>query len=301
LKFLNAILAFILMQTSYGQSPLGLSWSELDSYLDNQGKIILTDTLASNRADAAKNIASAFETYLTDKSTFSKKFVTSKFFSILYPADSSFRIITGQHFVNDNEYRYYGGIQYAKGGYTAFTDRSYENNEEGTNYDELRADEWQGALYYKLFDCKIKSEPYYLLLGFNGYQFFNKRKIIDVLSFDVNGQPIFGKDVFLPDSTDNGDTELRYIFTHSADVSMKLNFDPAENMIVLDHLMQMKAIYDGQGETSVPDGSYEGFKYKKGKWQHVSVLAQKSLDNIEVKPILNGDREINIFGKNKGK
>jgi len=82
---------------------------------------------------------------------------------------------------------------------------------------------------------------------------------------------------------------------------MKLNFDPAENMIVLDHLMQMKAIYDGQGETSVPDGSYEGFKYKKGKWQHVSVLAQKSLDNIEVKPILNGDREINIFGKNKGK
>jgi hypothetical protein len=98
LKFLNAILAFILMQTSYGQSPLGLSWSELDSYLDNQGKIILTDTLASNRADAAKNIASAFETYLTDKSTFSKKFVTSKFFSILYPADSSFRIITGQHF-----------------------------------------------------------------------------------------------------------------------------------------------------------------------------------------------------------
>jgi len=89
LKLLNVILAFILVQTSYGQPPLGLAWSELDSYLDNQGKIILTDTLASNRADAAKNITSAFETYLSDKNTFSKKFVISKFFSILYPADSS--------------------------------------------------------------------------------------------------------------------------------------------------------------------------------------------------------------------
>lgn len=276
-----------------------LNWSELDLLLSDQGKILLTDTIAENRNNAAEKIKSYFEEYLQDPATFKKKFSAANFFSVQYPADSSFRIITGQHFVNDNEYRYYGGIQQAKGGFIAFTDRSYENDAEGNSYAELRADEWQGALYYKMFDCKYKGDPYYLLLGFNGYNFFNKRKIIDVLSFDSNGQPVFGKDVFLPDSTDRGDTEIRYIYTHSADVSMKLNYDANEGMIVLDHLMPMKEIYKGQGETAVPDGSYEGYKYKKGKWQHVSVLSQKSLDNIEVKPVLKNQKGTNIFGKGK--
>ncbi len=276
-----------------------MNWDEMDTYLSSQGKILLADTLAVSRKEAFESINQVFNSYLADNSTFTNKFIKSNFFSILYPEDSSFRIFSGQYFVSDNEYRYYGGIQYKKGGFTPFVDRSYENDEQGISYDELRADEWQGALYYKLFNCKYKNEDYYLLLGYNGYQFFNKRKIIEVLSFDSNNQPIFGKDVFLPDSTDRGDTEMRYIYTHSADVSMKLNYDPNEKMIVLDHLMPMKAIYEGQGDTMVPDGSYEGYKYKKGKWQHVSVLAQKALDNIEVKPVLKNEKGTNIFGKNE--
>ena len=177
MKYLSAILFLVLVTSSLFSQDKKMTWEEMDIYLAGQGKILLTDTLASKRQAAMTKVNEIFSTYLNDNVTFSHKFVKSNFFSVLYPADSSFRIITGQHFVNDNEYRYYGGIQYKKGGYTAFTDRSYENEEQGISYDELRADEWQGALYYKMFDCKYKGEPYYLLLGFNGYQFFNKRKI----------------------------------------------------------------------------------------------------------------------------
>jgi len=276
-----------------------LTWDQIDRSLAEEGKIILADTNAANRQAAVDRVMSLFTTELQDAATFRNKFTQASFFSVLYPADSSFRILTGQHFVNDNEYRYYGGIQRSSGGFIPFTDRSYENDEEGIAYEELHADEWQGALYYRLFDCKLKGEPYYLLLGYNSYKFFQRRKIMDVLSFDENNQPVFGKDVFLPDSTDRGETQLRYIYTHSADVSMKLNYDKNEGIIVLDHLMPVKEIFKGQGETAVPDGSYEGYKYKKGKWQHISVLSQKSLDNIEVRPVLKDQKGTNIFGRSR--
>lgn len=273
------ILDFCLITCLQAQS---MTWEQYDEKLSEMGKIILSDTNSMERKAAVEYVTDFFNTQLQDPSTFKKKFVKSDFFSVLYPADSSFRILTGQHFVNDNEYRYYGGIQKASGGFIPFTDRSYENLAESLTNEELRANEWQGALYYRLFDCKLKGDKYYLLLGYNAHSFFNKQKIIEVLSFDQDGRPLFGKDVFVRDSTDYGDDRLRYIYTYSADVAMKLNYDDEEKIIVLDHLVPMQEIFVGQGETSVPDGTYEGFRYKRGRWRHISFLPQRFMKESEM-------------------
>jgi len=273
------ILDFCLVACLHAQP---MSWEQYDEKLSEMGKIILSDTNSMERKAAVEYVTDFFNTQLQDPSTFKKKFVKSDFFSVLYPADSSFRILTGQHFVNDNEYRYYGGIQKASGGFIPFTDRSYENLAESVTNEELRADEWQGALYYRLFDCKLKGDKYYLLLGYNAHSFFNKQKTIEVLSFDQDGRPLFGKDIFVRDSTDYGDDRLRYIYTYSADVAMKLNYDNEEKIIVLDHLVPMQEIFVGQGETSVPDGTYEGFRYKRGRWRHISFLPQRFMKESEM-------------------
>lgn len=273
------ILDFYIITCLQAQS---MTWEQYDEKLSEMGKIILSDTNSMERKAAVEYVTDFFNTQLQDPSTFKKKFVKSDFFSVLYPADSSFRILTGQHFVNDNEYRYYGGIQKASGGFIPFTDRSYENLAESVINEELRADEWQGALYYRLFDCKLKGDKYYLLLGYNAHSFFNKQKTIEVLSFDQDGRPLFGKDVFVRDSTDYGDDRLRYIYTYSADVAMKLNYDDEEKIIVLDHLVPMQEIFVGQGETSVPDGTYEGFRYKRGRWRHISFLPQRFMKESEM-------------------
>lgn len=267
----------------FGLHAQNTTWEQYDEELSTMGKIILTDTNSTERKAAVEHVNDLFNTLLQDPATFKKKFVKSDFFSVLYPTDSSFRILTGQHFIKDEEYRYYGGIQKASGGFIPFTDRSYENFSEGITNEELRADEWQGALYYRLFDCKLKGDKYYLLLGYNAHSFFNKQKVIEVLSFDQDGRPLFGKDVFIRDSTDYGDDRLRYIYTYSADVAMKLNYDNEEKMIVLDHLIPMREIFVGQGDTYVPDGTYEGFKYKRGRWRHISFLPQRFMKESEMK------------------
>lgn len=282
-----------------GQGFTVSDWNKADSALAVMGLTLLTDTNAENRETAVGEIKSTLQEILSNPASFSFKFNKANFISVLYPPDSSFRLLSAQHFVDDNEYRYIGAIQTVKGGYYPLNDQSLEIFEEGIDDEELNAEQWLGALYYNMFESKHKSEKYYLLLGFNGYQFFNKKKIIDVLHFDDDGQPYFGKEVFLPDSASRQNGFMRQIYTYSADVSLKLNYDPVEGMIVLDHLIPIKEIYPGQGPTAVPDGSYEGFKYRNGKWQHVSVLEQKALDNIEVMPKDPTKKDLDLFGRPK--
>jgi hypothetical protein len=281
-KIIALFLVFLVHEKGLTQR---LSWAQWDKIISQKGETILSDTIAQHRQEAVDFVMDFFNEHLNDPTSFQEKFIDSKFLSILYPEDSSFRIITGQLFIDNNSYRYYGGIQKSNGVFIPFTDRSYENEEEGLTNEELRAEEWQGALYYRLFDCKLKGKPYYLLLGFNGYSFFNKRKTIEILSFDANDQPLFGKDVFIKDSTDGADIPLRYIFTYSADVSMQLNYEKEEDLLILDHLIPMSEIYKGQGETAVPDGTYEAFQYKKGRWKHISFLPQRFMNKSEMNSI----------------
>ncbi len=257
---------------------------KFDKTIDSLGQIVLENTNAKSRDSATTEIITLWKDNLVDSNSFHHLMTTVKTISVLYPSDSSFRIITGQHFINDNEYRYYGGIQLANGKFIPLHDKSYEIRAAQEDNVLLDKDNWYGALYYKMFDCQLDSSKYYLLLGFNGFSFYNKRKVIEVLSFDKNQEPIFGKEVFVADTGEVEDYDLRKLYMYSADVSQKLNYDPTLGFIVLDHLMPSKEIFPGQGPTFVPDGSLEGYKYLNGKWQHLNVLEQKAMDDIMVAP-----------------
>ncbi|HVZ96012.1 MAG TPA: hypothetical protein VG847_04000, partial [Chitinophagaceae bacterium] len=123
--------------------------------------------------------------------------------SHLVPEDSSFRIFTWQMEVNDLVTRQHGAIQMRTpdGALKLFPliDKSdvMQDPEDSIGNN----DGWFGAIYYKIVETHSFGKNYYSLIGFDENTISSDKKVIDVLTFDENGQPLFGGDYFsIPDN-----------------------------------------------------------------------------------------------------
>ncbi len=198
--------------------------------------------------------------------SFSFPFDSLKEISILYPADSSFRIFTWQLSWTQGEDVYFGAIQM--------------HTEDGSlklypllDYSQLTAHfgdtvtsnlRWMGALYYNVVETAYHGKKYYTLFGFNDNTPLSDRKILEPLTFQ-EGQPVFGAPLFHIGSAD----EIRFILQYKTDGNARLNYDPSMHQIVYDHLISLTG--EPQKKfTLVPDGTYEAFRWENGRWQHIS-------------------------------
>lgn len=191
-------------------------------------------------------------------------FDSVKSISILRSDDNRFRIFTWHLRSDDGTYRYYGAIQVNNKEklelYPLFDYSNQINNPEDTL---LTKDTWYGAHYYDIItvtqDKKIKK---YILLGWKGNSLKTTKKVIDVLSFTKEGNPEFGADFFVLKNK----KPKRIIFEYNAQTSMMLRYLDHKKWIVYDHLAPPNNANIGQYEVYGPDLSYDGLKYKKGKW-----------------------------------
>ena len=134
------------------------------------------------------------------------------------------------------------------------------------------------------------------MFGFDGFSFFEKRKVLDVLTFRENGDPLFGASVF-----NRPTPEKRLILQYSAEAPIRLNWDEQYQMILYDHLIPIPSPF-GRGLTMVPDGSYEGFKIEKGKLVYVEkVFNDINLEVPEPEPVLEGRSNRDILGRERKK
>jgi hypothetical protein len=160
----------------------------------------------------------------------------------------------------------------------------------------LPADRWYGALYFNLRQFDSRQGRKYLLFGYDAFEFFEKRKLLDVLSFDRTGKPVFGAPVFeKAGSPPNSRVYLQY----SADAKVKMNWDEQYQMIIFDHLITFPSPY-GRDMTQVPDGSYDAYKFEKGNWKYIDkVFDDKQKDTPFPEPILESRKGTDILGKKK--
>jgi len=260
---------------------------------------VINDSLPEHRFAACRSMIPTLVKALKIDNSFQYPFERLKTVSIQYPRDSSFRIFTWQLYVDKNEYRYYGAIQMNTPELQLFPliDRSY--NVANVEQEELTPEKWYGSVYYNLKACDSPQGKYYLLFGFDGYEFFHKRKIVDVLHFR-DGKPVFGAPVFIKQEPDKPLQEKkRLMIEYSATASVRLNYDEALELLIFDHLIPTKGQY-GEGLAMVPDGSYEAYEFQKGLWHYKpKVFDQISDEAPRPYPVLEG-RERDIFGK-KGK
>lgn len=248
------------------------TFKEIETYEDTLGYLsylIVNDSLEENRFLAVNKFIPTLVKALKVKNSFDYPFERLKSISIQYPADSTFRIFTWQLYVNENDYRYYGAIQMNNSELKLIPliDRSFDVQD--IEHQVLTSREWYGALYYNLKEFDTPEGKKYLLFGYDGYEFFTKRKIVEVLSFK-NGQAVFGAPVFVSKDPENAFLpKSRLEFTYSAEASIKVNFDGHLDLIIGDHLIEEMSSIASQGPVKLPDGSYIGYKLENGQWAYV--------------------------------
>ena len=197
--------------------------------------------------------------------------------SRLYAPDSSFRIITWQLILGDNLVVHQGAIQMntKNGALKLFPliDQSDLIKNQSDTIANNRT--WIGAMYYNIVQKEFNEKKFYTLLGFDAFTIRANRKIIDILSFDENNEPVFGGDYFDFGKTYIKKTPIaRYIIEYKKDAAPKLNFDPELNKIIVEHLISES----GEPEkkwTLIPDGDYEAFEWLNGKWVYIEKIFHK--------------------------
>jgi len=85
----------------------------------------------------------------------------------------------------------------------------------------FRKGEWWGALYYEIIPVKSRGRQYYTLLGWDGNNALTNRKVIEVLSLNPMGQPVFGATLFWG----YGKQLRRIIFEYSDNTQMALRYE----------------------------------------------------------------------------
>lgn len=251
----------------------------------------------ANRTIAQSKFASSLVKSLNEDADFKYDMSNLPWISQKMPVDSSFRLITWQVKQKDESFAHYGLVQ-AKGSPTILLkDQSKELGI--SEYEELRKDNWFGALYY---DMKyVPQGNYYLLFGFNGTSGEEYKKLVDVLSFDINNEPIFGKEIFVIDSTGTRpDIKTRISVGYSPTTVVACRLTENGETIMHDYTTPEITGFDGSKIGKVPDGTYVAY-YKEGaKWIRIDKLENtaQTLKN----PDYNSKRDnskSNIFGKKK--
>jgi hypothetical protein len=210
------------------------------------------------------------------ENSFLYPFDSVKTMSIVQPEDNTFRIITWQLAMKDMTHRYYGTIQMNEPNLKMFPliDMSmFVKNPQDTL---LSSNSWYGCVYFNIVKQKYKRNDYYLLFGWDGNDMFSNKKLVDVLTFNEMGTPMFGYPMFL--LKDDPDPKTRVIIEYKEDASPVMNYDEKMKMIVISYLRPENPMSEGIYFTYIPDGTYVGFYFKKGMWRFQEKVFDKVLD-----------------------
>lgn len=230
-------------------------------------------TTAENRFQADSLFTKMLVRALITKNSIYYPFDSLVSISKLYASDTSFRIFTWQVVINENIIRQHGAIQVRTpdGSLKLFPliDKSDVTINQADTITSNRS--WIGAVYYKIIETKNEGKKFYTLLGYDEHNIRSNRKIIEVMNFK-NEEPSFGGRFFsFEEDTARKPKPLisRYIMEYKKDAGARLNYDEELAMVVYEHL-ESETNEPNKKWTYIPDGDYEGFKWKNGKWMHVN-------------------------------
>ncbi|MBB4078506.1 hypothetical protein GGR28_001119 [Lewinella aquimaris] len=233
--------------------------SEVAGRMSDLITTVYTDSSEVARFTACRDLIRELVTALDRPNSFRYDFSGLQGLSVQYPADSTFRIFSWELNVSRDEYRHYGAIQMNTESLSLvpLLDRGADWLENPENA-IVGADNWLGYAVYRIIDGgTYEGRPYYFLLGYDSYEAYRRRKILDVLRFDKAGKPIFGLPVFetYTDSELLLSDRARIILEYGAEATVALRYDKELGGIVYENLIMVPGNY-GEGPVNMPDGSY---------------------------------------------
>ncbi|HEY5462459.1 MAG TPA: hypothetical protein VIJ95_04320 [Hanamia sp.] len=223
-----------------------------------------------DRFEADSQFTRVFVRTLQIKNSFYYPFDSLISIAQVIPTDSAFRIFTWQLVINGDIIRQHGAIQMRTEDGSLKLFPLIDKSDQIVNINDTITSNlaWIGALYYKIIEEKSFGKTFYTLLGFDDNNLSSDRKIIEILTFK-DGRPVFGGPYF--SFQDNGlhqKSIARYIMEYKKNAGPRLNYDKDMKIIIYEHLIsetgEPKKKY-----TYIPDGDYEGLKWRDGKWIHI--------------------------------
>jgi hypothetical protein len=124
------------------------------------------------------------------------------------------------------------------------------------------ADNWYGALYYAIQPFRKERHTCYLILGLDYGKSVFSRKIADVLSFNDDGEIIFGLNVF----EKNGNTKYREVLEYSPDGLLSLRIN-SKDLFVFDHITSFSSGHEGSSDSYGSGLFFDGYRYERGLWR----------------------------------
>ena len=249
--------------------------------LKEYARYIVTDSLPEDRMISDSIFTKTLVRALQVRHSFYYPFDSVLGVSKLYSPDSNFRIITWNINFDDYYPRQKGAIQMktADGRLKLFPLRDVSEFTFHPLDSARTPGNWIGAMYYNMIKHTHGGKNYYTLFGFdpNGAQ--SSMKWIEVLTFNQRNEPVFGGPFFsYQEDSIPKPAQHRFGIEFKKGARVLVDYIPDEEIILVDHLISET----DQPElkwTYIPDGDYEGFKWKNGKWVHIEKVFTFKLED----------------------
>ena len=243
-------------------------------------KSLIVDSLTAGRMRNDSLFVRTLVRGLQIKNSFYYPFDSVQGISKLYSPDSTFRIFSWSLSYDDFYSRQRAAIQFrTPDGSLKLVPLTDYSEFTAAPTDSIRTkDNWIGAVYYNIIKTQHNGKNYYTLFGFDDNSVRSSKKWIDVLSFDNRNMPVFGGNFSFEKDTARRVPQNRFYIEYKKEASALVNYDPEMNMILVDHLISESEEND-KPYTFIPDGDYEGFEWKNGKWVHVNKVFDQKLED----------------------
>jgi hypothetical protein len=269
--FLALIILTHCYSSSFGQK------NSLDK-LKQLGQTVLYGTTDNAKIRASSELAQKLDSILHSPNSGLFPFDSLTSLSTLKSSDKRLIILTWNIPLNAGNFKYDGFM-------AVVNDKKQQVYRLRDTSDYLQTPEklslspqnWYGALYYKLIETGKRDQKTYTLLGWDGNNKLYKRKIIEILEFNQQGVPIFGKSIF------GQRDKKRIIFEYAPDAAFKLRYEKQgyrtkrwykstysivkKEMIVFDRLESIRPGLGLQPQFLVPTGNIiDAYLFKNGRW-----------------------------------
>ena len=221
--------------------------------------------------EAEKRIANdALIEYLSEVLSYEKSF-NYNFDSLitisrLKSPDKRFRIFNWLLKKDNNTYEYYGIVHYynkKKKKFELITLIDNSNNIRTPEQENLDATNWYGGLIYDIIYIKKPGKKYYTLLLWDGNDGYSTKKIIDVMYFSGKNKIKFGLPIFKKNAKES---QKRIILQYDSKSTVSVKYSNEKKEIIFNNLVPQRKGLEGLYEFYIPEGTFNSYKYKNGKW-----------------------------------
>jgi hypothetical protein len=250
---------------------------------------VMAHRIMNAETEAEKRTANtAFITNLTEVLQYEKSF-KFPFDSLptiarISSPDNTFRIFNWLLKKDNGNYEYFGIVHYhnkKRKRYEVIPLVDNSANIRNAEQEDLDAENWYGGLCYQIAYIKKAGRKHYTLLSWDGNDGYSTKKIIDVMYFSGKNKIKFGLPIF---KQNKKESQKRVILEYDSKTSISVKYHSKEEKIVFNHLVPPNKDLEGLEEYYIPEGTFNAYQYKRGKWwlqQDVDIRNQQKIKRIK--------------------